>query len=149
MLFPDACVTLDFAVHRERRSVPAPGAVYLLYRLWHSRSGHALCSVLLQNKVRASVWRVCYLASVLLTALQRFGFSPPFEAVVISGQARTVPRGCATSVHREKEPGVMCVLVSIFWYRERRDYALSSSFSDNNNFVSLTISAIITFLCWK
>ncbi|XP_025751825.1 pro-neuregulin-3, membrane-bound isoform [Manacus vitellinus] len=50
-LFSDAFLTLPFAVHRERGRVPAPGAVHFLHRLRHSRSGHALCSVLLQNKV--------------------------------------------------------------------------------------------------
>lgn len=93
VLFSDAFIILNFAVYRERRNLPAPGAVYFLYRLWHSRSGHALCSVLLQNKVRAFVQCVCFSASVLFTAFQFFSFSPLFEAVVISRQVRTVLHG--------------------------------------------------------
>lgn len=88
---------MPFAVHRERGGLPAPGAVHCLHRLWHRRGGHALCSVLLQNKVRACLCCAWGLAAVLSTALELFSFSPRFEVALISGQATAVPRGYTKS----------------------------------------------------
>lgn len=94
---------VPFAAHRERGGVPAPGAVHRLHRLRHRRGGHAVCSLLLQNKVRAFLCCVWGLAAVLFTALEPFSFSPPFEVAVISGLAAAVPRGCAKSSPKYKQ----------------------------------------------